>query len=413
MSKPEVLVVVDVVGRIAQRAQLSRWLAAAINGQPAVVVLDGPPGVGKSTLVAWLVGEATVRGASQHVVVVPEQGDIAGDLHGQIAETDERLRRGVPQLVIIDDAQWLDEAGQHLVEHLAFRLGTAAVTGQPARVCLVLVSRDGASSRLISRLVDEPIIRRLTLGALDDREAMEVARRISPRLTDRRTLARLVELSGGNPLTLNALADSIAVGDVLPPPSSTSGTIPVEIAWRARLSTMSPEALRVAVVVALAEQVVQQGGSGGLALLAGDEMAVDQLQSIGAVQRRGDGVHFAHPLLRTTALDLAPAALVTAVAGDLLDRLDVPGSDAGAGTLVRLSHAAGRTDSDRHRQLVRLAYEDAIAHRSWSAAGDLAEQLVATALDLPDRAHWTDRLGKARFNELDRDAATDRLLEAA
>ena len=53
------MVVVDIVGRISQRAQLSRWLAAAINGQPVVVVLDGPPGVGKSTLVEWLVGEAT------------------------------------------------------------------------------------------------------------------------------------------------------------------------------------------------------------------------------------------------------------------------------------------------------------------------------------------------------------------
>ncbi len=119
--------VVDVVGRISQRAQLSRWLTAAINGQPVVIVLDGPPGVGKSTLVDWLIGEATLRGATHRVVVVPEQGDVADDLQRQIAETDEQLRRGLPQLVIIDDAHWLDDAAQHLVEHLAFRLGTAAV----------------------------------------------------------------------------------------------------------------------------------------------------------------------------------------------------------------------------------------------------------------------------------------------
>ena len=53
---------VGIVGRILQRAQLSRWLAAAINGQPVVVVLDGPPGVGKSTLVDWLVAQATELG---------------------------------------------------------------------------------------------------------------------------------------------------------------------------------------------------------------------------------------------------------------------------------------------------------------------------------------------------------------
>ncbi|MGZ4738674.1 MAG: hypothetical protein ACXVLM_05485 [Ilumatobacteraceae bacterium] len=404
---------VGIVGRISQRAQLSRWLAGAIDGQPVVVVIDGPAGVGKSTLVDWLAGQATDRGATTRVVVVPERGDVADDLRQTIADTDEQMRRGAPQLVIIDDAHWLDDAGQHLVEHLAFRLGTAAVIGQPARVCLLLVARDRDSSRLISRLVDEPIIRRLSLGALDDREALELARRISPGLTDRRTMARLVALSGGNPLTLNALAESIAVGEVLPSPTSTTGTIPVEVAWRARLATLPPEALRAAVVIALAEQVMQQR-DGVTELLAGLDESVDSLQSIGAVQRNAGTVAFTHPLLRTTALDLAPPQLIVDVAGELLDRLDgMEGRGVAPGTLVRLSDAAHRTADQQHRQRVRLAYDDAIGHGSWSAAGDLAEDLVATAADLPERAHWMDRLGKARFNELDRDEATDRLIEAA
>src|SRR6185436_14036412 len=50
---------------------------------------------------------------------------------------------------------------------------------------------------------------------------------------------------------------------------------------------------------------------------------------------------------------------------------------------------------------------------SWSAAGDLADYMVATAIDLNDRALWLERLGKARFNELDRDEATSRLIDAA
>ena len=85
---------VDIVGRISQRAQLSRWLAAAINGQPVVVVLEGPPGVGKSTLVDWLIGQAPERGATHRIVVVPERGEVADDLRRHIAETDEQMRRG-------------------------------------------------------------------------------------------------------------------------------------------------------------------------------------------------------------------------------------------------------------------------------------------------------------------------------
>ena len=401
---------VDIVGRISQRAQLSRWLAGALNGQPVVVVIDGPPGVGKSTLVDWLIVRAAEAGATSRVVAVPERGDVADVLRSTVADADEQLRRGSPQLVVIDDAHWLDDAGQHLVEHLAFRLGTAEVTGQPARVCLVLVTRDEASTRVISRLVDEPIIRRLSVGPLDDREALELAKRVSPGLTDRRTIARLVQLSGGNPLTLNALADSIAVGEVLPSPASTTGTIPVEVAWRARLATLSPAGLRAAVVIALGEQAVRHRRTDGVDLLANSDAAVDELQAMGAVQRRAGGVAFTHPLLPTTALDLAPPGLVVEVAGELLDRLD---GVASAGTLARLSDAAHRTGDLHHRDLLRLAYDEAIDHNSWSAAGDLAEELVETASDVPDRAHWMHRLGAARFNELDRDEATARLIEAA
>ncbi len=405
---------VDIVGRILQRAQLSRWLAAAINGQPVVVVIDGPPGVGKSTLVDWLVCQAAELGADHQIVTIPESGDAFAEMPLGAPGIDEQLGSGVPLLLVIDDAHWLDETGRHHVEHLAFRLGTASVTGQPARVCLVLVVRDEATaSPLVSRLIDEPITRRLTLGALDDREARELARRISPGVTDQRTIARLVELSGGNPLTLGALADSISVGEVLPPPASTTGTIPVEVAWRARLATLTIDALQTSIVIALADQTMPPQ-PGGADLLEGRQAAVDELVALGAVRRTAGGVSFTHPLLRTTALDLAPPDVVRDVAAAVLDQLEAAANGSTtAGTLVRLSATAQRSGTAHHRDLVHAAFDEAIERGSWSAAGDLADYLVETATDPHDRAGWLERVGKARFNELDRDEATVRLIDAA
>ena len=401
---------VDIVGRISQRAQLSRWLSGAIDGQPVVIVVEGPPGVGKSTLIDWMIGEASSRSVLTRLVTVPETGDVAGEVSDAAADADRHLRRGVPHLFVVDDAHWLDDASRHLVEHLAFRLGTTALTGQPARLCLVLATRLDESPRLIARLVDEPIVRRVTVGALDDREALELARVLSPGITDRRTIGRLAELSGGNPLTITALADSIALGEVLPPPAATTGTIPVEVAWRARLATLSPDALHAAAVIALAEKVAQEGVV-RLSALEGCDGAIDELVSIGAVHRRRGGLSFTHPLLRTTALDLVTADQIAVVAGALLDELDPAGVE--PGVLVRLSDAARRGHQPHHRHLVAGAYRDAVERGSWSAAGDLAEHMVRTATQPIERAQWLDRLGKARFNELDRDEATDRLVEAA
>ena len=164
------------------------------------------------------------------------------------------------------------------------------------------------------------------------------------------------------------------------------------------------------VVVALAG-----GALIGSDLLLGHDAAVDELVTIGAIRRVPGGVVFTHPLLRTTALDLAKNELIEEIAGEVLDRLESASAStaADAATLVRLSAAAQRAGSDHHRRLVEAAFDESNGRGSWSAAGDLAEYMVDTAIDLHDRALWLERLGKARFNELDRDDATNRLIEAA
>ena len=102
---------------------------------------------------------------NHRVITVPESGDITPDLPLGVAGIDEHCAAAPPRLLVIDDAHWLDETGRHHVEHLAFRLGTASLTGQSARMCLVLVVRDEATpSAFVSRLIEEPVTRRLTIS---------------------------------------------------------------------------------------------------------------------------------------------------------------------------------------------------------------------------------------------------------
>ena len=86
---------VDIVGRIPQRAQLSRWLIAAISGQPAVVVLDGPPGVGKSTLVDGSWPKRRQPGRRLELSLYPSaetSADDLGDSHRRNRRTDAPQR---------------------------------------------------------------------------------------------------------------------------------------------------------------------------------------------------------------------------------------------------------------------------------------------------------------------------------
>ncbi len=95
---------------------------------------------------------------------------------------------------------------------------------------------------------------------------------------------------------------------------------------------------------------------------------------------------FTHPLLRTTALDLATDELVQEVAAEVLERLDgSSNASAIAGTLVRLSAAAGCTGTVRHRQLVEAGFREALERgrgrqpATWPSSSSTLRRIVASA----------------------------------
>ena len=204
VSTAEVMVAVDIVGRILQRAQLSRWLAAAINGQPVVVVLDGPPGVGKSTLVDWLVAEADDTARPTGSSPCPSRATsppICSSAHRRHRRTvaprapqlvDHR-RRALARRSRPAPRRASGVSAGHRGRHRSAGAGLPA-----ARVrATPTPSRPHVS---VDRRADHPPTQ--PLGARRSRSPSSWparSRRASP--IDAR-IARLAELSGGNPLTL-------------------------------------------------------------------------------------------------------------------------------------------------------------------------------------------------------------------
>ena len=128
---------VDIVGRILQRAQLSRWLAAAVTGQPVVVVIDGPPGVG------WrFVGQHmrpipgfghTEIPATQNLVTVSGMTLVENTVAGQPVGTDLEDLLRADTVAFHRFIDWLEVFAQIGVLHLGRPMPISDIDFKPPR----------------------------------------------------------------------------------------------------------------------------------------------------------------------------------------------------------------------------------------------------------------------------------------
>jgi DNA-binding CsgD family transcriptional regulator len=326
-----------VVGREPELAAVGEFLAGLAGG-PAVLVLAGEPGIGKTTVWRAGVAAAQARGfevlacrpapaevrlsyagladlltgvdaaavaplpdpqrRALDVALLREVGDQSAPdprpvAAGLLSILDGLAARG-PVLVAIDDLQWLDEATRRVVE-FAVRRCTGGIG--------VLVARrpDGQTPHIAGLRPRNPDRARvlpigpLSLGALHH----VVARRTGQALP-RPALVRLAQASGGNPLFALELARS---ADMRRP-----GRAPLPASLRAvvqdrlrRLDTPVREALFVAGALArpqvdLIERALGEAGAGATLTLLG------AAEDAGVVELSGDGtVGFTHPLLAAAA----------------------------------------------------------------------------------------------------------------
>jgi DNA-binding CsgD family transcriptional regulator len=327
------------VGRERERARIDRLLQDARAGRSGALLMHGEAGIGKTALVRWAIGQATgLRVLRARGIETESDIPFAGlaelvtpllDRLDDIPEVQTRALRGAlalgpatphdrftvpagllsllavaaedqPVLVVIDDAQWLDEPSLEAFLFAGRRLGAEGIA-------MLGALREGTP---VAGL-EVPWLERMRIAPLAEVEARELlgaaqVERMAPAVTD-----RLVQTAAGNPLALleipRLLSDGQRAGREPLEEPLRPGT-GVERAFRRALDALAdPErrALLLAATahsgrVAVIEPALRESGLTLDHLAAAEEA---RMVTIADAE-----VEFRHPLLRSTAYHAAGAA---------------------------------------------------------------------------------------------------------
>lgn len=402
------------VGRSEELAGLTTALDMAVEQGPAVALVAGEAGIGKSRLLAEFArsldpGVRVVGGVcaelgrdsvpyAPFVTVLrslirvegvtpgpyrrlahwfPELGEPGDDTEGgkhrlyeEVLTLVERVAAGRPLVVSVEDLHWADTATCELLGFLARNLTRPGVL-------LVITYRPPEAGPLLSELARRPGTARLRLGHLDERDVGRQLAAILGTEPDPATVARVHQRSDGNPLFVEALARAGErtpddVRDLL-----LDGPRSLRSPARELLSLASVAGGRVG--HRLLAEVAKQDGVELDALL---RELVDRSLLVTA----GDGYAFRHALIRDTVYDdLLPGerARLHARYAEALRDGDAPAE------LAAHAHAAG----DRGLALAAAYLAAGQARGSYAYAEQV--RLLGTVLDLwdPEVPLGADRIG--------------------
>ena len=344
-----------IIARTRELAAIDAWLARAERGV-AALVLEGEPGMGKTTLWESGVAAASARGfrtmlarpadaeatfayagigdllaevddgligelpapqaRALRIALLREEPGEAGsgaatprDLHTVAVASLGLLRRLAmdgPVLVAADDVQWLDSASTATLAFVIRRLRSEPIAFLLGRRIEAGRARDGEPS-LDARLASDDA-ERIAVGPLD---AADVGRLIESRL-DRRlahpTVLRVHAASAGNPFYALELARAAGVeGDgPTPPDPAADPDLPESLRelLGSRIGAL-PAATRDALAVAAALSIATPERLS--AALDGDPSTVlAPAIEAGIVEIGVERVRFTHPLLGAAAWDATP-----------------------------------------------------------------------------------------------------------
>jgi DNA-binding CsgD family transcriptional regulator len=458
----------DVVGREDELAAIAEFLQA--EARPCAVVVEGEPGIGKTTVWRVAVEQAAGLGysvlrarpaESESKLAFSSLADLLDEQEAQVRDDlPEPQRRALeaallldedggrvdrravgagllnalralaarsPVLIAIDDLQWLDRSSATALGFALRRLRDEAVA--------LLLSRRTEAGDLEQALPPERILR-VQVGALGFEELNAVLRGRVDTTLSRPLLRRIHELSGGNPFFALELAQS--------PERVAAGTLPatLDALVRERLEAL-PDETQLALLAAAAASHPTEA----LAVaIAGAADALAPAEGAGIVELDRGKISFTHPLLASGAYAASEPARRREVHRQLAEAIRDPeerarhlavaatgpeekvaaaleraaarartrGAPAAAAELsedaVRLTPAD--QEEDRLRRLADAGYFH-FAAGDGRRAGEQLEEAVGGLGAGPARAKALIRLARVRSHSADLEAATGLLLQAA
>lgn len=404
---------VGLLSREDELAAVARAVTAALDGKGAVLVLEGPAGIGKTTVLEAARREATDRdalvlsaraseldrgfgfglvhqlldrvvagpnadrlltGAAAHAgVVLDSASGITEDagfaiLHGLywlVANVAEER----PVVLLADDLHWADVPSLRFFEYLARRIDGLPV----AVVATTRPHEPGAAAELLDELrASATVVRPGPLPRAAVAGLLEAELGAAP---DGALVDAALEVTGGNPLLVSVLAREAASAGVQSPEQLTElGARGVAPAVERRLRPLGTDAVAAARAVAVLGERATAEDVAAVGKLQSDVAdALDKLVAADVLVGRA----FVHPLVRAAVLDAIPAGERAALHRAAALRLRERGLRPGA--IAPHWQATEPAGDERAVADLRAAASEAAAE----GASDLAADQLLRALDEP------------------------------
>ena len=393
---------------MSRDSEMSSILAKLRGPQPAAFVLAGEAGVGKTRLAseaarsAAALGFATAQAVASRAAAsipfgpfapfLPETGH-TGDLLGLLRQaSDAILERAGPDrklLLVVDDAQFLDEGSAALVHQLVQKGACSVLAG---------VRTPGPAPDPVTALWKDGLAERIDLGSWGEADTEAVLAAVLGGPVASTSVRRLWEVSRGNALYLRELligaVESGALREsggiwALRMPLTAPGRLVELVA--ARLSGLAPETVAVIELLAAGEPL-------GVPVLEKiiNPAALEDAEAQGVVQVHQDGrrmvARLAHPVYGEALRQSLPRSRLRRISAILASAIEATGARRRE-DLLRL----GQWELDSGGPGEPILLSRAARRASDMFDMDLAARLAQASLDLGGGVEAGLVLGEAKF----------------